>query len=214
MSVLKATAIILAAGMVTAVSAVAASPESGHSYRGTGRDFMNNAPKWADEGTRKISFQTSSDGMDVIQFRGAFSYYCGAGTSDVTEKKMAISKSSRYQVLPEGQGCERQSRIDRVRRCLQPFDDGGSQASVSYLVDYVFTGKKVSRPFSTSSPRALGCASWVRGQSAGASAQSVAVASSASLVGLVPAEVSVTGCGETRRASGDAGSHRSAGGES
>jgi hypothetical protein len=165
MSVLKATAIVLAAGMVTAVSAVAASPESGHSYRGTGKDFMNNAPKWADEGTRKISFQTSSDGMDVIQFRGAFSYYCGAGTSDVTEKKMAISKSGRFGTRFSQKIKGANGKVESTAYVVVSgrFDDGGSQASVSYLVDYVFTGKKVSRPFSTSSPRALGCASWVRG---------------------------------------------------
>jgi hypothetical protein len=165
MSILKTTAIVLAAGMVTAVSAFAASPKPGHSYQGTGTDFMNNAPTWADEATGKIKFQTSTNGLDVMQFKGTFSYYCGAGTSDVTEKKMAISKSGRFgaRFSQKVKGANGKVNSTAYVAVSGRFEDGGSQASVSYLVDYVFAGSKVSHPYSTSDPRALGCASWVRG---------------------------------------------------
>ena len=43
------------------------------------------------------------------------------------------------------------------------FTEGGREASVSYLIDYVFTGSHVKHPYSTADPKALGCASWVRG---------------------------------------------------
>ncbi len=165
MSILKTTAIVLAAGMVTAVSAFAASPKPGHSYQGTGKDFMNNAPKWADEATGKIKFQTSTNGLDVMQFKGTFSYYCGAGTSDVTEKKMAISKSGRFGARFSQKVKGANGKVNSTAYVVVSgrFEDGGSQASISYLVDYVFAGSKVSHPYSTSDPRALGCASWVRG---------------------------------------------------
>lgn len=165
MSFLKTMAIVLAAGMVTAVGALAASPEPGHSYQGTGKDFMNNAPKWADEGTGKISLRTSTDGTHVLRFKGTFSYYCGAGTSDVTEKSMAVSESGRFGAKFSQKSKGANGKVTSTAYVLVSgrFENGGKEASVSYLVDYVFAGEKVSNPYSTSNPRALGCASWVRG---------------------------------------------------
>lgn len=152
-------ATVLAVGLATAGSAFASGSEPGHSYQGTGKDYMNNAPKWADEGTGKIRLQTSTDGKNVIHFRGTFSYYCGAGTSDVTEKTMAISGSggfgARFSVKQRGSTA--------YVAISGQFKDGGNKASVSYLVDFVFPGSHVHHPYSTDNPRALGCASWVRG---------------------------------------------------
>lgn len=165
MRALRTLAIVLAAGMATAVSAFAASPKPDHSYKGTGKDFMNNAPAWADEGTGKISFQTSSSGADVIHFKGTYSYYCGAGTNDVTEKKLAVSRGGRFgtKFSQEFKGTNGKVTSTAYVVVSGRFEDGGDKAAVSYLVDYVFAGSKVSNPYSTSNPRALGCASWVRG---------------------------------------------------
>jgi hypothetical protein len=145
------------------VSAVPVSPKPGTSYHGTGKDYMNNAPKWADEGSGKISFTTSADGKAVMHFSGSYSYYCGAGTSTVTEKRMAVSASGHF-------GTEFSQKLKGASAggtayasIAGQFTDGGEKASVSYLIDYVFKGDKVKHPYSTKNPKALGCATWVRG---------------------------------------------------
>lgn len=165
MSALKTLALVLATGMAIAASAFATSPKPGHSYHGSGKDFMNNAPTWSDEGTGKIRFETSTDGKDVIHFRGTYSYYCGAGTNYVAEKKMAVSKSGRFgaKFSQQVKGANGKVTSTAYGVVSGRFEDGGNKASVSYLVDYVFPGSNVSDPYSTSNPKALGCASWVRG---------------------------------------------------
>ncbi len=60
---------VVAVGSLTAASALAASPKPGALYEGTGKDFMNNAPKWTNEATGKISFKTSAKGTAVVGFR-------------------------------------------------------------------------------------------------------------------------------------------------
>lgn len=155
------------AGFIAALSvasALAANPMAGVRYSGTGKDFMNNAPKWTDEGTGKISFKTSGDGSKVTAFSGSYSYYCGAGTSTVTENSMAIS-NGKFGVEFSQPNRGPNGKIDgRAYAAISgQFEDGGSTAKVSYLVDYVFTGGKVRHPYSTKSPRKLGCASWVQG---------------------------------------------------
>jgi hypothetical protein len=158
---------LFAVGFVAALSAataLAANPKGGASYSGTGKDFMNNAPKWADEGTGKITFQTSKDGSDVLAFSGGFSYYCGAGTSTVTEKKMPVSNGKfGLEFHQPDRGPNGKIEGTAYASISGTFEDGGSEAQVSYLIDYVFTGAKVKHPYSTKNPKALGCATWVRG---------------------------------------------------
>jgi len=148
-----------------AASAFAASPNPGALYKGVGKNFMNNAPKWANEGTAKISFKTSADGSKVINFKGSYAYYCGAGTSTVTEKHIPISKRGTFSLKFSQpiKGPNGKINSTAYAAISGTFGKGGKQANVSYLIDYVFTGKTVKHPYSTSNPRALGCASWVRG---------------------------------------------------
>ena len=158
---------VFVAGFVVALSAasaLAANPMDGARYSGTGKDFMNNAPNWADEGTGKLSFKTSRDGSDVIDFSGSYSYYCGAGTSTVTEKRMPIS-NGRFGIEFSQPSHGPNGKVDGTAYAAisGAFDDSGGEAKVSYLVDYVFTGGKVEHPYSTKSPGKLGCASWVQG---------------------------------------------------
>ena len=156
---------VVAVGSLTAASALAASPKPGALYEGTGKDFMNNAPKWTNEATGKIRFKTSAKGTAVVGFRGSYSYYCGAGTSAVTEKRMPVSKRGRFgaEFSQPTKGPNGKVNGTAYAAISGTFEKGGKQASVSYLIDYVFTGTKVKHPYSTKSPKALGCATWVRG---------------------------------------------------
>jgi hypothetical protein len=162
---LKKILFVLAVSMVPSVTAFAASPKPGASYRGTGKDYLNNAPTWTDESTGRISFVTSADGAAVTHFKGTYYYYCGAGTADVTETRMPVSKSGRFgtKFSQKTKGPTGAVTGTAYVSISGRFEKGGSKASVSYLVDVVFTGGHVSHPYSTRHPKALGCASWVRG---------------------------------------------------
>lgn len=156
---------VIVAVLVIASNALGASPKPGARYRGTGKDYMNNAPKWTAEGTGKISFAISTDGAAVIDFKGSYSYYCGAGANDVTERRISVSESGRFALEFSQPIKGPNGKVDSTAyvSIAGTFEKGGEDASVSYLVDYVFTGTKVKHPYSTKHPRALGCASWVRG---------------------------------------------------
>jgi hypothetical protein len=155
---------VTVAGALTAASALAASPKPAAVYRGTGKDFMNNAPRWTDEGTGKISFKTSGNGAAVVNFKGTYSYYCGAGTTNVTERVMHVSKQGTFGARFSQPIKGPNGKVSSVAYASisGAFETGGG-ASISYLVDYVFPGARVKHPYSTSNPKALGCASWVRG---------------------------------------------------
>ncbi|HUB77103.1 MAG TPA: hypothetical protein VL977_08595, partial [Solirubrobacteraceae bacterium] len=136
------------------------SPEAGARYAGSLPDFLNNAPTWTAEETGRASFEVSADARAVTAFKGSFYYYCGAGTADVTEKRMAISASGRFGARFAHRSASSTAYVAISGR----FTTGGTQASVSYLVDYVFKGSPTpAHPYSTASPKALGCASWVHG---------------------------------------------------
>lgn len=158
-------AAMMVVGSVAAASALAATPRPGAVYTGSGKDFMNNAPKWASEGTGRISFSTSRQGTAILHFSGGFSYYCGAGRSTVTETRMGVTKGgafgARFSQPNKGPNGKVNGKV--YVAIAGTFEKGGKKANVSYLVDFVFTGGKVKDPYSTSNPRALGCASWVRG---------------------------------------------------
>ncbi len=150
---------------VAATSALAATPKPAAVYTGSGKDFMNNAPKWTDEGTGRISFSTSGKDATILHFKGSFSYYCGAGRSTVTEKSMRVTKGGKFGTEFSQPNKEPDGKVNGKAYVAisGTFENGGKQAKVSYLVDFVFSGGRVKDPYSTSNPRALGCASWVRG---------------------------------------------------
>lgn len=161
---LRSMVLVALAGLLTVGGAYAVSPVAGKLYTGTGKDYMNNAPKWGDEGNGKISFKTSASGVAVTSFRGGYSYYCGAGTATVTEKHMPVSSNgtfgARFSVRTKGP----KGKINgRAYVSISGAFVAGAKANVSYLVDYVFTGRHVKHPYSTKHPKLLGCASWVRG---------------------------------------------------
>jgi len=153
------------AGATLAASALAAAPKAGASYRGTGRDYMNNDPRWTAEAKGRITFKTSASGSAVTHFKGTYAYYCGASTADVTESNMAISSRGTFGARFSQPIKGRNGKVSSTAYVVisGAFTHGGTQASVSYFIDYVFTGTHVKHPYSTASPRSLGCATWVRG---------------------------------------------------
>ena len=84
---LTSTAVIVAAvATLLGTSPVPAAPRASVTYRGTGQDMFNNAPSWvkAPGKGKSISFKVSKDGTRVLNFRGRYAYYCGAGASTIT----------------------------------------------------------------------------------------------------------------------------------
>ena len=162
---MKRILVTIVAVLVIASNALGASPKPGARYKGTGKDYMNNAPKWTAEGTGKIGFAVSADGAAVVNFKGTYSFYCGAGSNYVTERRMSVSKSGRFAAEFSQPNKGPNGKVNSIAyvSIAGAFENGGKDASVSYLVDYVFTGTKVKHPYSTKHPKALGCASWVRG---------------------------------------------------
>lgn len=153
------------AGMtLVAAAAFAAAPKAGARYHGTGTDYMNNAPKWTAEGTGKVSFAVSTSGTEVRNFKGTYSFYCGAGTSWITARRMAISKRGRFAAKFSQPAKGPNGKVDGTDYATVDgaFIDHGRKARVRYLFDYVGTGTTIKHPYSTSDPRALGCASWVK----------------------------------------------------
>jgi hypothetical protein len=150
---------LAASSAAAALGAGRAAPAPHARYSGTGGDYYNNGAKdWVRAGTERFSFEISSNGRDVVDFRGPYSYYCGAGTATLTahgpihaDGRFAIRFSKRG---PYGTTYGEASGI---------FAAGGKQARVSYIVDFVESGAHVSDPYDTKDPHALGCASWVRG---------------------------------------------------
>ena len=154
-------------GLAFAVTCIAsgvalASTVKPGTYAGTGKDYMNNAPSWAAEATSQFSFQVSAGGREITNFRGAFSYYCGAGSSFVTAKSIPVTPSGLFSYqfsvanVVNGKSYGRNyvwiaGRLDR------------SSASISYLFDSVGAGTKVPNPYDTAHPHKLGCASWIKG---------------------------------------------------
>jgi hypothetical protein len=144
--------------------AVASTGKPGASYSGTGKDYMNNAPIWTVEATGQFSYQVSASGREITNFRGGFSYYCGAGKSFVSAKSMTVSASGsfsyRFSVANVVNG---KSYGRNYVSIAGSFNADGSSASISYLFDSVGTNVTVRDPYNTAYPHKLGCASWVKG---------------------------------------------------
>lgn len=162
---LRRTIVLALTAPLIAGSALAAAPRRGALYTGTGAVFMNNARRWTKDARGLISFRTSSSGRAVLGFKGGYSFYCGAGTATVTEKRMSVSPdgtfAAKFSVRTTGTDGKANGRA--YVSIAGAFKDAGAKASVSYLVDYVFTGHHVKHPYDRSHPRRLGCASLVKG---------------------------------------------------
>jgi hypothetical protein len=141
-----------------------ATPEAGASYSGTGADYFNDAPTWTQGATSKISFGDSADAAAVTHFKGAFARYCGSNTSTVTDTRMPVSSSGHFGTRFSTVHVVRKVSYTTYVAISGQFNTGGTQASVSYLVDYGVQGHfSPAHPFSTANPNALYCATWVRG---------------------------------------------------
>jgi hypothetical protein len=120
---------------------------------------MNKTSKWTKAATAHISFKTSGNRAYVLSFDGTFHYYCGSGKSRITDTKIRIAS--------DGSFSDRGRRVDKegaeYLRISGKFDKSGTSAKVSYLFDFVYTGKHVKHPYSTKiKPRVDACESWVR----------------------------------------------------
>jgi hypothetical protein len=143
----------------TAVWAATATPRPGALFSGTGSEYFNNgASGWVRAAAVPFSFKISRHGGAIVDFRGHYSYYCGAGSSTLTAYG-PIRSDRRFAIHFH----------ERVRYGISygdvkgRFNAAGTRASVSYLFDFVASGTTVGKPFDTRDPHALGCATWVRG---------------------------------------------------
>lgn len=136
-----------------------AAPRHGAHYTGRGPDYLNNASKWTKRATASVSFKTSANGADVISFDGGFHYYCGSGTSRITDRKIRIAS--------DGSFSDRGHHVDKegteYLSIWGQFNKSGTRVKVSYLFDFVYAGRHVRHPYSTKmKPRVDACESWVR----------------------------------------------------
>lgn len=86
---------VLLIAVVGAGLAGATNPKPGSRYLGTGQQAFNNTRdgRFANGGFRpraQISFRVSPDGRRMLNFRGTFFYYCGAGTSAITANFLTV----------------------------------------------------------------------------------------------------------------------------
>jgi hypothetical protein len=139
--------------------ALAGSDRHATRYAGTAMDYLNTAPRWAPEAHGKITFQTSSDG-NISNFHGTYVCYCNCGAG-------LYVRAGFIRVDRNGSFAYRFSVAQTYGRDYVAisgrFLDNGSRANISYLVDSVNAGQHVGDPYATTDPKALGCASWVRG---------------------------------------------------
>lgn len=87
--------------VVDAGLAGATNPKGGSQYRGTGQQAFNNTRdgRFANGGFRpraQISFRVSPDGRRMLNFRGTFFYYCGAGTSAITANFLEVRSDGSF----------------------------------------------------------------------------------------------------------------------
>jgi hypothetical protein len=149
-----------------AATALAATPVATSRFSGTAKEYMNNAPTWTYEGNREsYSFQTSKNRQQMLKFVGAYFYYCGAGTTTVTDKSIAVAAKGSFS--NEGHWTE---RVDgkvtgtTYAKIWGQFTGKGKTANVSYLLDFVYVGHHVNNPYSTTIKSSRNsCESWIHG---------------------------------------------------
>ncbi|MHB1807757.1 MAG: hypothetical protein ACYCU0_00455 [Solirubrobacteraceae bacterium] len=154
-----ATCIATLAASVAIASGGGRAPAGGARFSGVGGDYFNNGPHgWTRAGMERFSFSVSRSGSDIVDFRGPYSYYCGAGQATATAHG-PINPSGRFAIR-----FSKRTRYGTIyAEVAGSFLTGGTRAHVSYIVDFVQKGTHVRDPYETSSAHALGCASWVHG---------------------------------------------------
>lgn len=128
-------------------------------FSGRGPDYLNDAPRWTRESTGTFGFATSRNGTTLLNFRGTFYYYCGAGRGTVRAARIAITSKRTFDYRfysPKKYGVD-------YGEVYGSFLKGGRRARIGYLVDFVANGQKVRHPYDVRHSRSLGCASWVQG---------------------------------------------------
>jgi hypothetical protein len=152
---------IVVIGSALGASSVFAAPRAATTYRGSGLDAFNNGPRWhaAPGAAQKISFRISKAGSRVLNFRGRYLYYCGAGISTITAASLKITHG-RF-----GGTGKRVNRNGTNYFALSGhFSADGRQATVTYLDDFVYRGSSVKAPYSFAyHPPAHACESKVTG---------------------------------------------------
>ena len=141
----------------TAVAANAAVPAADSHFSGSGTVYQNKGKAWKPGGRETFTFRTSAAGSRIVAFRGAYSYCSGAAT--LSAGYLTVSPRGRFDYAFS----VRSKTGTFYAQIYGQFLRGGARADVDYLVDFVAKGKKVSHPYDTAHPQALGCASWVRG---------------------------------------------------
>ena len=154
-----ALAVCLAAFAAAVTSSWAARPLHGRVYRGVMADYLNNARHWtAERTTGTATLRVSASGEKIARFAGTYFYYCGAGHSTIRGRSIPISARGRFRSIAHAR-----SRYGVDYYMLSGrFVDGGRKVALSYLSDFVFTGKHVADPYSTAFHRGP-CESWVHG---------------------------------------------------
>lgn len=144
---------------VSAGLASAASPVPGRRFGGSGGDYMNNAPHWVRKARGSFHFTVSATGKRMLSFYGTYSYYCGGGSSYLSAKYLIVARNGTFNYAFKGHTAYGTT----FAWIWGSFTGHGNTAHINYLADFVANGRHVAHPYDVSHPRALGCASWVRG---------------------------------------------------
>lgn len=153
----RAAVLALASVMALAVAttALGAHPLKGKHYSGHGTDYFNNTKSGSytqrERGRRsKIRFDVSKDGRHVTGLRGYYDFYCGAGTSSITDKKLKISRHGTFSDTGSFPNKAPNGSVNGTVhvKLRGRFTGDGSAARVVYKVVIDFTGD-TQRPCGT-----------------------------------------------------------------
>lgn len=156
---------VCAAALLVAGLLGTAQPKASTRYTGSGADYLNNTPRWLHEADGHISFKTSATGRRILHFKGSVSFSCDAASHYVAARYILVKPdgSFAYRFNFPMKDAAGQSYGREYVAIYGRFVSGGRSANVSYFVDAVVPEKPVARPYDTTQPASLGCASWVRG---------------------------------------------------
>jgi hypothetical protein len=146
-------------------TAYAAAPKPDRPYSGSLSDYLNNGTQWTKAAKRKASFMISADGKQVLNFSGAFYYYCGASNGAITAAAVTIDPHGRFRATSSAVARSGGTVTGTNYYMLAGhFIRHGKAAVVSYLDDFVYAGKTVAHPYGTAyHPSTVACESWVHG---------------------------------------------------
>jgi hypothetical protein len=148
------TLAVVALAVAAPAAALAAHPIASAHYSGRGTDCYNNTASGrytSCAGKTKMSFGVSSTGRSVIHFKGYYTYYCGAGKTYVTDKKMRVASNGSFHTAGKyasyGPGGKRNGTIHAFIK--GQFIDHGHKADVTYRAADYFSATPHARPCGT-----------------------------------------------------------------